>query len=132
MGLDNGLVIKKDSNFYRAHQDWVDKQEPTWAQGRGYSTVEICYWRKCWNVRAAIFDIVGRDCENNGEIALNREQVSAIVDYLAALDENSWEDGDSIWSWDEIKDSICEQCATLTEFLELAQNTDKIFFYDSY
>ena len=40
--------------------------EKDWAKEYGYS-FEVCYWRKCWNIRGAIIDILEMDINNDAE-----------------------------------------------------------------
>ncbi len=133
MGLDNGIILKKNSTVLPF---WLKKQfkyEPS-------ENLEICYWRKCWGIRNII---LAMDFENKQEILINDG-----VYYLTAKDihtirvilryfsnRKTWEDvGNSIWSWEEFRQILRKQRRALW-WLEgyLKRNPEVVcYFYDSY
>lgn len=115
MGLDNGIVVK-------------DRLNPE---------NEICYWRKCWNIRSAIFDIIGRPSleDETYEYSLSLENVVDIYYMLKNLKKDNWyENGSSIWEWDEIKKGIKRDIKELNRLIKAMKKNEnlEVFFYDSY
>ena len=96
---------------------------------------EICYWRKCWGIRKDILDIVADDAYpgNDGEFFLNIEDIEKIIAILKTYNKRNWDTLDTIWEWDEMKDTIKNQIKRLKELKKLMKK-DTIFprFYDSY
>ena len=133
IGLDNGIILKKNSTVLPF---WLKRQfeyEPS-------ENLEICYWRKCWGVRNAI---LAMDFENEQEILPNDG-----VYYLTAKDIHTirtilryfshrkiWEDeSNSIWSWEDFRQTLRKQRRALW-WLEgyLKRNPEVVcYFYDSY
>ena len=110
MGLDNGLVIRKRNQK-------VSK--------------EIAYWRKCWNIRGDILDIID-STEEKYCYEISPSQLLQIVKILSKYNEKNWDH--SIWSWDDIKHSIKKQILTIPFWIIfLLFNKDYYCeFYDSY
>ena len=110
MGLDNGLVIRKRNQK-------VSK--------------EIAYWRKCWNIRGDILDIID-STEEKYCYEISPSQLLQIVKILSKYNEKNWDH--SIWSWDDIKHSIKKQILTIPFWIIfLLLNKDYYCeFYDSY
>ena len=110
MGLDNGLVIRKRNQK-------VSK--------------EIAYWRKCWNIRGDILDIID-STEEKYCYEISPSQLLQIVKILSKYNEKNWDY--SIWSWDDIKHSIKKQILTIPFWIIfLLLNKDYYCeFYDSY
>lgn len=138
MGLDNGIYIKGDAA--KAFPEIIKRTEYI-----PYDNIyEVAYWRKCWNVRDLIFDVL---CDNNhcpgnnrdcGDYLIDRDDLYDIADELAAFDEESWNDGGSIWDWEDsrIEEKIAYDVATirwLAAYCETHPELENyIYFYDSY
>lgn len=133
MGLDNGILVTKDSVTNKIAQKllsrYIDEYSP--------NCYEITYWRKCWNIRRELINILNFDgsTPNDCDYPITSiDQVNQIIDYLKSLNEKTWNDDDSIWSWEEIEYSIKKQIRAL-KTLKLAMLFDKnieAYFYDSY
>lgn len=136
MGLDNGISVRRKTQAFERNYKWFSKFEEEWDKDRKFDP-DICYWRKCYNIRNAVFDHVGHVADNDVGANLTVEDIDAIIEILASYDESSWEscgwDG-SIWSWEEIQPILCGQCAALMELRELmvADPEIEVYFYDSY
>lgn len=134
MGLDNGVSIKRDEAFER-HYDYFKRYDSDWCMEEHYD-IDICYWRKCYNVRAAIFDRLDKVYDNDYSELLDVNDIGAIIEVLASFNnEEDWEDSPgSIWTWDEIRPRLVEQCAALSELMDLMRDDPeiKVYFYDSY
>lgn len=130
MGLDNGLSVRRNKAFERNYE-WFKKFDEKWCKEYGYNP-DICYWRKCWNIRNAIFDRIDGVYDNEDSENLSIEDINEIIEILASFTEDNW--NGSIWAWEEIQPHLCEQCATLMELYDLmvADPEIKVYFYDSY
>lgn len=135
MGLDNGIILKLSSkripeDFTKTNAWWMSTDEDVAKDGN----LDICYWRKCWGIRAAILGVlhVGEGCEHPVEAedlpAIRRELVKF-------LNPTYWEEnGDSIWTYEEIYESLLDDLLNL-KWLERylkKHPEDSAFFYDSY
>lgn len=131
MGLDNGISVRRKSSAFERNYKWFSNFEEEWSKTHGYD-IDICYWRKCYNIRNAIFDKIEGANNNNISTNLTVEDIDTIIEILASYDEDSW-DG-STWEWKEIQPILCEQCAALMELhdLMIADPEIEVYFYDSY
>ena len=133
MGLDNGICIKnipKEDipSFVKSYTDFDND-------------IEICYWRKCWNIRN---DIMNRFHGYDNEYTyLEREDIPAIIKILESwLSESKWteayEDNDTIWEYDEYrKNDLIQQIINLKWLYEYLKDyppaeKEDFYFYDSY
>lgn len=137
MGLDNGIIVKiKDNQKFGAIPKWVKC-----SAGKQF---EINYWRKCWNVRAEIFDYIHRNnCPAIDEYQEYEFELS-INDTLSILkqikencySEKKWDYSQSIWEWYEIKQHFKRRLRQAKKIIRWLKRkpTDsyQIIFYDSY
>lgn len=130
MGLDNGIILKVNpatiSNLNKLVV--LDK-----TYGDNPNT-EICYWRKCWGIRNAIIEKFHfpNDC---GEFKLDVEDIPVVIKILFDFyGKEEWEEADSIWEWEEFKDTLRQQIMNLTWLFGymLANPEVEVYFYDSY
>ena len=96
MGLDNGIIARKANNE-NINTKFLALNTYTYSDG----SHEIAYWRKCWNVRQLIFNVLGTGYEDEYQILLNREDILEIVRHLKKLNKKTWDEGESIWTWQE-------------------------------
>ena len=131
MGLDNGLCIRRNETSMSIYNK-IKCFEEEWMKEYQYD-FEICYWRKCWNIRALIFECIG-SCDNDGEIQVKREDIPNIIEILKSLNEKNWYDyGSSIWEYKEQKPHIKRQIKNLKKVYRLMGKYDlEVYFYDSY
>lgn len=131
MGLDNGIEIRRKSNL----PNCVLCFDNEWCRNNGYS-LEVAYWRKCWNVRRTIFDVLcGED--DNGVIDVTREE---LVEIIRRLEEefhyfDFLEDGwDCIWEWNTFRKIQKRNIKKLKKLAKMMKRHPEIevFFYDSY
>lgn len=133
MGLDDGLSAKRNKAFERNYE-WFKKFEEPYTIKYGYD-VDICYWRKCYNIRNKIFDSNMPIYDGGISEILSIEDIDTLVEILASFTKQNWDDGmGSIWSWEEIQPHLCEQCAALMELHDLMMSDPdiEVYFYDSY
>lgn len=128
MGLDNGIILRDVNpkeliaNKLIALDNLVD------------TSVEICYWRKCWGIRNAI--VKKLHFNDNEESKLDVEDIPVIIKILFDFyGQTEWEeDADSIWEWDEFKDTLRQQIFNLMWLYDymLEHPNAEVIFYDSY
>ena len=134
MGLDNGIMVKNVTHP-KAIAILAKWQDPWYKNEVVY---EICYWRKCWNVREAILDICQESSPNDWERKLSIEEVYEIKGYLESLNEKVWDSdslyGGSIWTWEEHESQNQKHIEALTDLIEAMQYDPDmvVYFYDSY
>ena len=131
MGLDNGLCIRRNEasmSIYDKLKCFESKsaKEYQW-------DFEVCYWRKCWNIRNLIFGCIG-SCENDGEVPIKREDIPNIIEILKSLNsKNCYDYGSSIWEYEDQKPHIKRQIKNLKKVYKLMGKYDlEVYFYDSY
>ena len=120
MGLDNGIIVR----MHEAEEE------------------EICYWRKCWGLRDCIIKMLTENRRRNTDVA--QKEISIDVDDIINIiniiqqfdDEDYWvEHGDSIWTYEDIKDDLHVQIDNLMGLLDTLNspnNIKDVTFYDSY
>jgi hypothetical protein len=97
---------------------------------------EICYWRKCWNVRHMVMDRVAGSYDNF-EVALTKDDIDNIIDGLNSFNGANWDlDGGSIWEWDGewgYSDYIQQNIEDLKLLRQLMDKYElEVYFYDRY
>ena len=141
MGLDNGIIVKaktlRGSKFLEKYFSHLDKLDS------GY---ELAYWRKCYNVRSKILERV-KNAYDAGEFELNTTDLVQVLEVMKYfLDREHWyEDGGSIWTWEQQLRNTADIIYNITKFLEYIEDGDgdvpedevsaedfEITWYDSY
>lgn len=123
------IKIPKEFNFDSSTEDEVLK----------YS-YEIFYFRKCWNIRHEIISALNADYEYCGKAWLTIEEVKKIWWAINEVNHKStWDDAESIWTWDEIKDKLDHSFLALEWLISFMREHvgDRtpfymVEFYDSY
>lgn len=130
MGLDNGINIERNDKSMSIY-DTIKRFEQNYDHDHKYN-FEVAYWRKCWNVRNMILRLLPAG-ESEWKFPITREDIPEIIDALKSLNAETWDEGMSIWSWDE-QESLIEQYIENLEYLyELMGEHDlDVYFYDSY
>lgn len=134
MGLDNGIMVKNVTNPKAI--DILAKWEDHFYEDE--VRYEICYWRKCQNVRGVILDICCENSPNDWKHELDISEVREIKGYLESLDEQIWSSeslyGGSIWTWEEYEPHNQKHIEALTDLIEAMQYDPdmRVYFYDSY
>jgi hypothetical protein len=133
MGLDNGIEIKRKNNL----PNCVLCFDEEWRKKHNYD-LEVAYWRKCWNVRAIIFDVLRRGDDNDSVIDITRDEVLEIIhrlendlhyrDFL----EGEW--GSCIWDWNDFRRIQKRNLKNLRKLARMMKRHPEIevIFYDSY
>lgn len=133
MGLDNGIEIRRKDNL----PNCVLCFDKEWRKQHGYD-LEVAYWRKCWNVRAIIFDVLGRGDDNNSVIQVTREEIIEIIKRLQSdlhyfdFLEDAW-DG-CVWDWNSFRRFQKRNIKNLKKLEDMMRRHPEIevYFYDSY
>lgn len=141
MGLDNGIMIKiTDSQKLGVIPKWIQRT----GCEESANSIEIDYWRKCWNVRAEIFDYINRnncpaiDEYQEYEYELNINDTLSILEQIKenCYSAKKWDDSQSIWEWNEVKrnyKSRLRQAKKIVKWLKGKPiDSYQIIFYDSY
>lgn len=133
MGLDNGISIKRKQGM----PDSIFKRFDTDMSRNWEYDLEVAYWRKCWNIRSLIYDVLGAERENDSEILMDRQDVINVIKALKGVNKHNWEYGSwggSIWEWDEYKSSHRRHIANLKWLARIMKKHPdiEVYFYDSY
>lgn len=132
MGLDNGIVIERKDNLPNCALCFDDE----WRKQRGYN-LEVAYWRKCWNVRYVIFDVLRDGEDNDSVIDITREELVEIIHHLENdihyhdFFEGEW---DCIWGWNDFRRIQKQNIKNLKKLAGMMKRHPEIsvYFYDSY
>lgn len=127
MSLDNGIILKAKEELKVPFYVNIHKYPMS------VRTYEICYWRKCWELRRRILNILGEK-DNQNSYTLTPVQVKRIRRVLKQYlnSPTLWEE--NFWMWKEIKPTIRRGVRNLY-WLELYMKKHKeaeVFFYDSF
>ena len=134
MGLDNGIEIRRKDNLPNCVLCF-DNDE--WRKQHDYD-LEVAYWRKCWNVRALIYDALGVEQENDNEVLMDRQDLLKVLKALKGVNKKNWDDcgygGGSIWEWDEYKQNHRRNITNLKKLARIMKRHPEleVIFYDSY
>lgn len=140
MGLDNGIVLRYRNvekleqlipNYVRIDKDFDDDHEVFW---------DVCYWRKCWGLRAKILRVLSHhasDDEEKYEWDLTIDDLIGIRDIIIGylVDPDKWDDEDmSIWMFRDMVAQFAQEIVNLTWLIEFMRRDHKAsaYFYDSY
>ena len=131
MGLDNGIRVKHVGINDYEKLDINNKDEVSCADEE--DAIDICYFRKCWGLRNRIVGLL----HTKDELTLiEAEDIPAIIRCVADfLDERTWEEeGESIWTFQEIKSSLVDAITKLSLLKVYLQTHPKAeaYFLDSY
>lgn len=125
MGLDNGVVIKnieelsEEIKLELQDLDIIDDKD------------EVCYWRKCYNIREIFLNHLKESDDYYYSININN--INPIIKQLCfLLIKDNW--GNSIWTWEEQLENLITSIVRLKLLQHMMRKyTDiKVIFYDSY
>lgn len=74
MGLDNGIILRDVNPKDLTINKLIN------LDNLGDTSVEICYWRKCWGIRNAIIEKL--HLNDGGESKLDIEDIPVIIKIL--------------------------------------------------
>lgn len=112
---------------------WFKRE--AWEDQNNYD-YEVLYWRKCWNVRAEILSYLEAS-DDEYEWTLSLMDLQDICKILKKIyTKENWDESQSIWSWDEIKETYIENlryaCRVLKWLNTKPEGSYRLYFYDSY
>ena len=130
MGLDNGIAIRRAT----APAD-VAKifQEKEWE--KKYNHIDVAYWRKCWNVRNIVFDLLEIDDFNDSQTTMTADDVERVIAELRKLNSaNYYDGGGCICNWHEFKRINSRNIKALKQLVKLMKKYPdmEVYFYDSW
>ena len=133
MGLDNGICVRNTEKSRAIHEKLVKFSNKEWVERGG--AYDFAYWRKCWNVREDIFNIIG--CSGEYAMPLSIEDVKEIIATLSHYNHKTWKYGGwlgSIWTWNEHKRINGRHIRQLKYLVRLMKRYPEleVYFYDSY
>ena len=106
MGLDNGIILNIAVSVPEPEQLDFPKE------------VEICYWRKDWELRNRIMYRCGFDEDGGGEYTLTIENINTIISILQELSPLHFSEDIESLQW-------------LIKYITINPDAEAIF-YDSY
>ena len=137
MGLDNSIILRTKHKFQ-------EDEIPSCVKNIEYTENEyqICYWRKCWNIRGVILDCISdtyTEETEDGEYDINNKHIDNIINGLCDLLKNGVEMeeewlSECIWSFDEMIPRIAQNIVNLSWLKQyMINNTNySVVFIDSY
>ena len=131
MGLDNGICVRRTAVSESIPE--LVSFEQGWDKEHRFD-FEVCYWRKCYNIRGKILETVDGRFSDEYELALDVDAIDRISDMLKSLSRRNWNaEGGSIWTWDEMEETLGNQIRDLGILKRLMQEHElEVYFYDSY
>lgn len=135
MGLDNSIQIKRNTSTNSIPEL---KQFELAYDNKHQFDFEICYWRKCYNIRNMIMDVVESARDNDNSDILTTTDIEKIIHGLQSFNSANWqENGGSIWDWDDeeypYSEKIQRDIENLKNLQTLMEKYDlEVYFYDSY
>ena len=128
MGLDNQIEIKRRADLPARAFAYFDNKHNR--------NLEVAYWRKCWNVRNIIMDILKVEEDNDSYTTMTVDDVDAVIKALRKMNKKNWLDcGDTIWSWKEFKGIQRHNIRNLRHLHHMMRKQPEVFevyFYDSW
>lgn len=135
MGLDNSIQIKRNTSTNSIPEL---KQFELAYDNKHQFDFEVCYWRKCYNIRNMIMDVVESARDNDNSDILTTTDIEKIIRGLQSFNSANWqENGGSIWDWDDeeypYSEKIQRDIENLKNLQTLMEKYDlEVYFYDSY
>ena len=140
MGLDNGLMLHS-RNMIKAAE-----RPPKVTSLGGYDDYdgkpmfdyEVLYYRKCWNIRNKVANILDLSRDYVQKYDLSIDDVKQIWHIINELNSpNTWESqGGSIWTYEEIKDHLDSDLLSLEWLIYYMRNHKEdeymVEFYDKF
>lgn len=138
MSLENGICLHtKESVKFPAEIDNYTWEFSTESDTFPYH-YELCFWRKCWNVRCEIgHALQAQNMEYVAKAWLTIADVKNIWRAIQQLySKRAWESGESIWTWSEIKDHLTRDLLMLEWLISFMRQHKEseymVEFCDSY
>ncbi len=142
MGLDNGIHLimrqkidpKEDIIFNDFEK--IDFDEFATNEYKDGYYYDVCYWRKCWNIRDMIFDALDADKNSLSDTYTidKPSQIQEIIDGLYRFLQNGEDWEDSIWDFEDMIPQLAQDIVNLSAVKRIMNDYTnvKVEFYDSY
>ena len=133
MGLDNGIEIVRNE-----YSNNIKKLNKFTARYDKYlqHPFEVCYWRKCWNVRADILNLLMNADGDMYQAKLEIDDIKAIRKLLKSYNSKKWSYGwqGAYWKWHEHKRINRKHIRNLKKLIKVMKQYPEldVYFYDSY
>lgn len=134
MGLDNGIILRSKREL--RIPDFIDSSRyvETDDDGNQYFEYYVLYWRKWWGFRNDVMNEFGfADGDYSFPLTVEQlEKIQKIYNYYNS--EETWQEAESIWNWEEVKNLFPEQNKIfewLKSYKKLHPSVE-VLFYDSY
>lgn len=136
MGLDNGLILHSKEKI-----DFPDEvRVRDWWESNGCYHYSLCYWRKCWNIRHEMAQIISAPMDYVAKYDLDITEVKNFWRALNELNsEYGWAQGQSIWTYEEMKEHLNDDLLIIEWLISFMRENQKargeefwVEFYDSY
>ena len=130
MGLDSGICIRRKT----ASPEALAAFDTEWKAQYDYD-LDVAYWRKCWNVRGTIFDLLHVPFDNDSQTPMSIDDVIAVIKALKQFNAKNYTDrGSCIWDWPDFQRINQRNIAALNRLVRLMKKNDNIevYFYDSW
>lgn len=132
MGLDNGISIKRRADLPTLAFTYFDEEY----RAKHNYDLEVAYWRKCWNVRRIIIDILNVRENNDSHTTMTIDDVDAVITALHKMNKKNWlACGSTIWDWKEFKGIQRRNIRNLRRLRHMMRKKPEVFevyFYDSW
>ena len=105
-----------------------------WRAKNNYD-LEVAYWRKCWNVRNIIFELLNIEDFNDSRTPMSIDDVVVVIKALQQLNAKNYTDrGSCIWDWPVFRRINRRNIIALNRLVRLMKKNDNIevYFYDSW
>ena len=138
IGLDNGVVVH--SNIRDLTREMLPELDYPHSTDYYDIGIEIVYWRKNWGLRNEVVNYLSNCSKANeyrGEFIIDTPaQVFDIMKIIISfMNKEKWEkEGDSIWDYEEIIDTLQRDVGNLAIIASFMKNNPDVYliFYDSY
>lgn len=144
MGLDNGIILRVKGKIDGdcpllsikgiEENDWYTEEN-----AKGFHIYDICYWRKCWNIRDILFSSCqdAQDKEEGNDYELTIPELEDIRDQLYDMickGPDRWDD--SIWDFEDAMNFLPWDIVRISALINYLKNEGagraEVYFYDSY
>ena len=138
MGLDNGIILHTKKKINTKERPGFIKLMPSTIKESDFPySYEICYWRKCWNIRHEVAYAINAPLDYVAKCGLNVNDIKNIWRAIESLDSRlAWRDADSIWSYDEISGHLNNDLISIEWLIHYMKDHQEeeymVEFYDSY
>lgn len=132
MGLDNGIILKTKNKIENI-PEYIKISEINYDNDKNFYSYDICYWRKCWNIRNKIFIIAKNSVDGGiGELTISDIETIKNILFEFLCNGENW-DG-SIWEFGEMIPQLAQDIVNLSWLTNYLKNNSKSYsyFYDSY